>query len=185
MPSCRRPCQAAAQHGSIRRSTPTNYHCTVGAAIGRPYRSGDLQKACGNAPHQGLPLRGAVMAQGAMTERCCRTGARNQPGLFRQLLTPHQQSWMENSTRQGARTPGQGRQFKNSSIRRALRATSPQGEALGRSGDRPLQISTALTSSTSSTGAVYGLYTISCIYPYNRQQFLVVFPSFREIIPGK
>ena len=28
------------------------------------------------------------MAQGAMTERCCRTGARNQPGLFRQLLTP-------------------------------------------------------------------------------------------------
>ena len=43
--------------------------------------------------------------------------------------TPHQQSWMENSTHQGARTPGQGRQFKNSSIRRAARATSPQGEA--------------------------------------------------------
>ena len=44
--------------------------------------------------------------------------------------TPHQQSWMENSTHQGARTPGQGRQFKNSSIRRAARATSPQGGGL-------------------------------------------------------
>ena len=40
-------------------------------------------------------------------------------------LTPHQQSWMENSTRQGARTPGQGRQFKNSSIRHGYAMPPP------------------------------------------------------------
>ena len=37
---------------------------------------------CGNAAHQRLPLRGAVMAQGAMTERCDGTCAMNQLGLF-------------------------------------------------------------------------------------------------------
>ena len=84
------------------------------------------------------------MAQGAMTERCCRTGARNQPGLFRQLLTPLRHGF-------AMPPPLKGRLFHC-----------------------PL-----------STGVVYGLHTISCIYPYNRQQFLVVFPLFREIIPGK
>ena len=44
------------------------------------------------------------MAQGAMTERCDGTCAMNQLGLFRQLFTP---------------------------LRRAARATSPQGEAFG------------------------------------------------------
>ena len=67
MPSCRRLCQAACAVGSMRTSTPTgrteNPHHPVGAAISRPPF----------APHPGLPLRGAGMAQSAMTERCYRS----------------------------------------------------------------------------------------------------------------
>ena len=171
MPSCRRPCQAAAQHGSIRRSTPTNYHCTVGAAIVSVRTAAAICRRPVEIHRKGLPLRGAVMAQGAMTERCDRSALCGKLVEIAAAPTPLQQSWMENSTRQGARTPGQGRQFKNSSIRHGFAMPPP---LKGRLFHCPL-----------STGAVYGLHTISCIYPYNRQQFLVVFPSFREIIPGK
>ena len=76
MPSCRRLCQAAARHGSMGTSTPTrctaNPHHPVGAAIGRP-QPADSHPGTPPAPHPGLPLRGAGMAQSAMTERCYRS----------------------------------------------------------------------------------------------------------------
>ena len=44
----------------------------VGAAIGRPQPT-DSNPGTPPAPHPGLPLRGAGMAQSAMTERCYRS----------------------------------------------------------------------------------------------------------------
>ena len=76
MPSCRRLCQAACADGSMRTSTPTrrtvNSHHPVGAAISRPQPT-DSHPGTPPAPHPGLPLRGAGMAQSAMTERCYRS----------------------------------------------------------------------------------------------------------------
>ena len=55
-------------------------------------------------------------------------------------LQPLQQSWMENSTGLCPRTPGQGRQFKNSSISQPSAASSPsQGSLCGRPFRPPLQ----------------------------------------------
>ena len=72
-PSAARP---LARHGSMRTSTPTrravNSHHPVGAAIGRP-QPADSHPGTPPAPHPGLPLRGAGMAQSAMTERCYRS----------------------------------------------------------------------------------------------------------------
>ena len=91
-----------------------NRHCPAGGSEIRPYRRGaDCRGRC---PHRPAVQWAAWYVRRWLVEIAA-------------AQTPHQQSWMENSTHQGARTPGQGRQFKNSSIRRAARATSPQGEA--------------------------------------------------------
>ena len=105
---------------------------TVRAAFGRFAARVDegiasYAPSCGLTLHQRLPLRGAGAR--SATERCDRSALCGKLLKVATAQTPHQQSWMENSTRQGARTPGQGRQFKNSSIRHASPATSPQGEA--------------------------------------------------------
>ena len=71
----------------------------------------------------GLPLRGAGAR--SATERCDRSALCGKLVEIAAAPTPHQQSWMENSTRQGARTPGQGRQFKNSSIRHGFAMPPP------------------------------------------------------------
>jgi len=117
------------------------------------------------------------MALCAMTERCCRTAARNQAGWLRRLLTPHQQSWMENSTRQGARTPGQGRQFKNSSIRRATRATSPQGEAFRRTDFQTFPY--VLTGEILSKISPQGLFTVECFLWKSPRLFIRIFPLWK------
>src|SRR5699024_7359226 len=79
--------------------------------------------SCGLTLHQRLPLRGAGAR--SATERCDRSALCGKLLKVATAQTPLQQSWMENSTRQGARTPGQGRQFKNSSIRHRLAPMPP------------------------------------------------------------
>ena len=76
MPSCRRLRQAAARTGRWGhrplQGAPKNDTAPVGAAIGRPQPT-DSHPGTPPAPHPGLPLRGAGMAQSAMTERCYRS----------------------------------------------------------------------------------------------------------------
>ena len=98
-------------------SLPTCYLCYYSVHIGRPYRSGDLRKACGNAPHRraayphaaapARPLRGRVDQEidPYKSNRTCRGGLYIRPCLhFRRRPYTHATGFAVGAAFMAART---------------------------------------------------------------------------------